>query len=339
MNYLKLIRYKNLLFLLALMCMMHYCVATPLLQVFGIDAVVPEFAFWLVTLGVILVAAAGYAINDYFDTKIDALNRPEEVIVGNSISRDATSLLYQILMGIGIACGIGVAFWAKSVSLGLIFILVPGLLWFYSASYKRQFLIGNIIISLCAALSLLAEAELEVSFMTKRFGILASQTGINSNFYSWIGAFAIFAFLLTFIREIVKDIEDEYGDRELESRTMPVVWGAKKSKIFLYVVISLTIIAILIFCSKISFPNQKTFAFCNTEMDMLSLRYMLCGVVAPLLVVIYLLARAKRIADYTQISTFMKIIMAVGSLYCIVFYYQLARTYGIEMFNLFSVVK
>ena len=128
MNYLNLIRYKNLIFLTFLMCLMHYTVASPLLKVFKIESVGPDGAFWLMTIGVVLIAAAGYAINDYFDTKIDALNKPDKVIVGVTISRDATSRLYQILMGAGIACGIATAIWAKSLSIGLIFIIAPGLL-------------------------------------------------------------------------------------------------------------------------------------------------------------------------------------------------------------------
>ena len=337
MNYLNLIRYKNLIFLTFLMCLMHYTVASPLLKVFKIESVGPDGAFWLMTIGVVLIAAAGYAINDYFDTKIDALNKPDKVIVGVTISRDATSRLYQILMGAGIACGIATAIWAKSLSIGLIFIIAPGLLWFYSASYKRQFLIGHLIVSLCSALAILLVAEFEASFLTKNYGIFVTQAGVNYNLYLWIGGFALFAFLLTFIREIVKDIEDEYGDRELESRTMPVVWGAKKTKVFLYAVIFITILCALAFTANILFPSAKTFTFLGREMDMLSFRYVLCAVVAPLLVTVILLARAKRISDYTQISKFVKFIMLTGALYSVIFYFQLARVYGLQLFNLFII--
>ncbi len=327
MNYLNLIRYKNLIFIIVLMCLMRYCIINPWLTVFGVEPQLSGFMFLLLVLGTLFVAAGGYVINDYFDTKIDALNRPDKVIVGNAIPRERASLLHQILTGAGVVFGVVVAFFSRSFTLGLIFVLVPGLLWFYSASYKRQFLIGNIIVAFCAALVpfsvLLPEASLLTNFYSQA---LIAQTPIIPTLYKWVCGFALFSFLTTLIREIIKDMEDEYGDRELECRTMPVVLGLKKTKFILLGLIVLTMFILFAVVLKyIHFPVDK-----------ISIRYLIFGVLLPFVVLIYLLFKAKTPSDYGQASTFMKFIMILGSLYSVMIYFLLAINYKITIFGLFQ---
>lgn len=327
MNYLNLIRYKNLIFIFCLQYLMRYFVVKPWLQYFGMDLFLSNYLFLLLASGTTLIAAGGYVINDYFDTKIDALNRPDKVIVGNSVSRKRASQMHQVLTGLGILFGLIVAFSINSFTVGLVFILVPGLLWFYSASYKRQFLIGNIIVAFCAALVVLLVVVSENACLLNEYGDLLAQTPVSAKLYSWICSFALFAFLTTLIREIVKDMEDEYGDRELECRTMPVVWGLKKTKIFLYAVTAITLAILALFAFKfIQFPN-----------DTLTIRYFIFGCVLPFLYFIYLIIKAKLPNDYHSASTFLKYIMIIGVLYSVVLYFILARTYGIIIFNLFKI--
>jgi 4-hydroxybenzoate polyprenyltransferase len=330
MNYLNLIRYKNLIFIACLQYLMRYSVIKPLLQVFKIDMQMSNLLFLFLVLGTVLIAAGGYVINDYFDTKIDALNRPEKVIVGNAVSRNQASVLHQVLTGIGILCGLIVAFAAHSFTIGLIFILVPGLLWFYSASYKRQFLIGNLIVAFNSALVVLLVVVSESAFQTANYGAdLIGQTPILPTLYAWICGFALFVFLITFIREIVKDMEDEYGDRELECRTMPVVWGFKKTKYFLYALIVFVVFIL----------GLITFKYLPFKEDTLSTRYFIFGCVLPFVYLIYILFKAKTPSDYHQASSFIKYIMIVGALYSVVLYFILARIYQFPIFDLFVLTK
>jgi 4-hydroxybenzoate polyprenyltransferase len=325
-SYLKLIRLPNLVFIAFIQYVMRQVVLVPILQTYGFENESESVMIFLLMAATVFIAAGGYVLNDYFDVKIDAINRPDKQIVGNTVSRNAAMKFYQLLTIIGIICGLALAFWSRSFTLGFIFIVVPGLLWFYSASYKRQFITGNLIIAFLAALTILVVSITELAFMQKEFGKLIFETPIPSQFYSWIGGFAIFSFLTTWIREIIKDQEDEKGDREMECRTMPIKWGVSKTKIFLYGLIGITVIGLFL-------VNELFIQFPGT----LTTRYIIFGLTLPFAALIYLISKSKTAINYHQASTLSKVIMLIGVLYCFIFYYLQAKTNGISLFNLFIV--
>jgi 4-hydroxybenzoate polyprenyltransferase len=163
--------------------------------------------FGLLVLAALLVAAAGYIINDYYDVKIDAINRPDRLVVGRLLRRRHAMLAHVVLSGVGVALAT-----ALSWRLGLVTLGAALLLWGYSARFKRVALVGNVsIASLTAALVLLPELQL-----------LTGQKAV------WL--YALAAFLLTVVREIVKDIEDMRGDAQHDCHTLPLVWGVARSK-------------------------------------------------------------------------------------------------------------
>ena len=308
--YFALIRIPNLIFLAVMQFLMHWAIVAPILQVSDFEALSSGVNLFLLIMATVFIAAGGYVLNDYFDTKIDAINRPEKVIVGQKIDKNTVMRFYQILTAVGVACGLLLSFLARNYTLAFIFVVIPGLLWFYSSNYKRQFLVGNLVVSFCAALSVLVVAISEVVFLQNKFGELIFYTPIPQMIYSWIGGFSLFAFVLTWIREIIKDMEDEKGDREMECRTMPIKWGIKNTKIFLYALISLTII-VLFLVGNLYIPFD----------GMLSVRYIIFGVILPLIALIYLIFKAETSADFRQASTLSKIVMMIGVLYSLVFYY------------------
>ncbi len=326
MNFLKLIRVQNLLFIAFIQLMMRQVVLLPILQKYGFEIARDHTYLILLIIATVFIAAGGYVLNDYFDVKIDAINRPKKLIVGKDISKRTAMLLHQILTGVGTLTGLVLAYSTRSFTLAFIFIVVPGLLWFYSASYKRQFLTGNLIVSFVAALTVLVVAIAELAVLKKEFGGLVYETPIPAEFYGWMGGFAIFSFLTTWIREIIKDMEDEHGDREMECRTMPIKWGLKKTKIFVYFLIVVTISALL-------FADYFLIDFEGS----LTLRFVLVGLALPLIILIYLISVAKTPYQFHQASTLVKFIMLVGVLYSLVFYYLMAKTYGFSLFDLFMV--
>lgn len=326
MAYLKLVRFQNLLIIAFMQFAMSQMVLVPILQTFGFDIVVETTRLLLLIGSTVLIAAGGYVLNDYFDIKIDTINKPEKLIVGQVISRSVAMLLHQALTGMGVISGLILAYYGRSFTLAFIFLIVPGLLWFYSASYKRQFLTGNVIVAFVAALSVLVVAVAQLAFLQKEYGTLIFETPIPKQFYSWIGGFAFFSFLSTWIREIIKDMEDEKGDREVECRTMPIVWGIRKTKLFLYGLIAFMIIALYLANSfLIPFEGSLTF------------RYITFGIALPLIMLSYLIYNAKLPSDFHQAATVCKIVMLIGTLYCLLFYYLQAKTFGISLFNLFMV--
>ena len=305
----RLVRWSNLLFLAALVWVMEKWVATPILVKAAFGEQLPGYMLLLIILATVLIAAGGYAINDYFDVKIDRINRPDEVIVTRSISKPAAMRLSMILSGIGIACGIAVAVVLKSLTIGILFVLIPGLLWFYSSSYKRLFMIGNLIIALLAGVTPIVVAMTNVAVLQLRYETILPYTTLVHDIYAWLGGFALFAFLLTWIREIIKDMQDQMGDRELECHSMPVVWGEKWTKVFVtgLIVITLAIIGHL-WWHILPFPTAWT---------NLSTRYIALGIVTPLLCSVWLLWSAKIPSDYKVCQQVVKFTMLIGMLYSI----------------------
>ncbi len=325
-SYWELIRWKNLLFLLIIQKLLEYSVIYPILQTYGFQTK-SNLEFWLLNIATILITASGYVINDYFDVKIDKLNKPEKVLVGKTIDKVKVMNFYILLSILGVAIGLFLAFLVKNLTLGLIFIFTVGLLWFYSSSYKRQFLIGNIIVSLASALSLFIVAILSIQILQNSYSVeLLKATPIPTKIYSWIGGFSIFSFLMTLAREIIKDMEDIKGDREQECRTMPIILGVRRVK---GIVISLTliIIALLLFITLywIDFTGVITF------------RYTVSALIIPLLLTIFFIIIAKKSSDFHQISSILKIIMILGIGYALIFNYLQAKTYNFPIWDLFLV--
>jgi len=325
-QYLKLIRLQNLLFIALIQLSMSEVVIVPILQAFGFDTGFDVYNLCLLICSTVLIAAGAYVLNDYFDIKIDSINRPTKQIVGNTVSRRTAMLLHQILTGLGIFLGLTLAYFAHSFTLAFIYIVVPGLLWFYSASYKRQFIIGNLVIAFVAGLTVLIVGIAQLAFLQKEYGQLIFETPIPRQFYGWIGGFALFSFLSTWIREIIKDMEDEKGDREMECRTMAIKWGTAKTKIAIYALITINISALYIFdVFLIPFEGNLT------------TRYIFWGLTMPFGALAYLIYAAKTPTDYHQASTLSKFIMVLGVCYSFIFYYLQAKTFGISLFNIFTV--
>ncbi|RZK51942.1 MAG: prenyltransferase [Hymenobacter sp.] len=167
--------------------------------------------FGLLVLAALLVAAAGYIINDYYDVKIDAINRPDRLVVGRLLRRRHAMLAHVLLSGLGVALAVALSWRLGAVTLG-----AAALLWGYSARFKRLALVGNLsIAALTAALVLLP-------------ALLPAASGAGLPKAVWL--YALAAFLLTVVREIVKDLEDMRGDAQHGCRTLPLVWGVVRSK-------------------------------------------------------------------------------------------------------------
>ena len=303
----RLVRWSNLLFLAALVWLMEKWVAVPILDQLAFGEQLPGYILLLIMLATVFIAAGGYVINDYFDVKIDRINRPDELIVTRSISKPAAMHLSLSLSGIGILCGIVAAILLRSLTIGILFIIVPGLLWFYSSSYKRLFMIGNLIIALLAALTPMLVALANVAILQLRYATILPYTTLQHDLYAWLGGFALFAFLLTWAREIVKDMQDQMGDRELECHSMPVVWGDLWTKIFVTALIVLTIAIIgHLWYHVLPFPIRWT---------SLSTRYIAFGIIIPMLGSIGLLWAAKIPSDYKTCQQLVKFTMLLGMLY------------------------
>ncbi len=315
-EFLKLIRWPNLLIVILTMMLMRYAVIEPLLSKTGVIPLngageeipmtlqFPWYLFMLLVAATVFITAGGYVINDYFDIKTDLINRGK-VIVGTKIPRRQAMMWHNIFNIAGIAAGFYISWKAGYFWMGLLFLLVSGLLYFYSASYKRQFFVGNIIVALLTAMVPFMVILYEWPFLYRYYAINALELpGLRFLFY-WIGGFSLFAFLTTLTREIIKDIEDFEGDLTYGRNTMPVIMGIPASKV---VVTSLIIITIAMLYMVWGFFIS----------DRITLIYLSVFVVLPLLYIIYQIVISKGKKQLHSASTIMKIVMLTGILYSVV---------------------
>ncbi|MBO5673904.1 MAG: geranylgeranylglycerol-phosphate geranylgeranyltransferase [Paludibacteraceae bacterium] len=316
--YLQLLRIGNLAFIAILLYTMEKWVATPLLQAVRFQEQMPWWVLTLLIIGTVLIAAGGYVINDYFDVKIDKINRPDRLIVIRHITRDGAMRLFQVFSIVGVAAGMAVAWWARSWTLAMVFIVIPGLLWFYSASYKRQLLVGNIIVAFVSALVPLLVAIVNADYLRSLYGEALVYTPITGQLYVWLSGFALFAFLITLVREMVKDIEDIHGDQEMECRTMPIVWGVTTTKVIATVLLVVTT-ALIGYIAFLVLPFPHTW-------QSLSTRYIVFGLATPILCAIALLWASKTPLEYHRTQLIIKFVMFMGMLYSFVIYQSLHLT-------------
>jgi len=239
----------------------------------------------LLVLATVLVAAAGNLINDYFDIKTDQINKPSQVIIGKNISKKAALVLYILLTVTSVILSYFI-----NIKILLIVFAVSALLLLYSAFLKQTPIIGNLLVSALTALTLFILLFLEENIS-------------NEGIYF----FSSFAFLLSFFREIVKDVQDIKGDKKTGCKTLPVLLGIKTStKILKYL-----LFAIIIFTISFSFGYASDL-LSSKEVFEWFIIYILVAVVTPLIFIVFLLNLAKNNSDYKVISKITKFIMIAG---------------------------
>jgi 4-hydroxybenzoate polyprenyltransferase len=224
---LRLIRWPNLVIIILTQLLLKYGLVEPYLGQAGFSSQFNFPDFLMLVFITVLLAAAGYIINDYFDLNIDRINKPSRMILGKRIEARQGILLHWILNGIAVLLGFFLAYRIGSPGLGLIFPIIAILLWLYSARYKRSFLTGNLAVSMLSAMVVLVVWLFEYYMLQE----LASE--IPDVFYKLnivVGFYAVFAFLVSLLREIVKDIEDIVGDSSTGCKTIPVRLGIGGAK-------------------------------------------------------------------------------------------------------------
>jgi len=286
-------------------CVMRYAVILPLVRLYGVEFQLSDFTFFCVVFSTICTAAAGYVINDYFDVKTDNINRPAKVVVGRTIARRKAMKTHIILCTTGVLLGGYVTWKAGIPELALVYIVVAGMLWLYSSVYKRQFLIGNIIISLFFALVPML-ALLDIPPIYKVYGNFLLEKGVNLDLaLYWIMGVAVFAFLITMSNMIIRDAGDFEGDAAYGCRSLPIVMGDRWTKWTIVGIIA-TIIVLLCLIFYI-FLRQFSGAF--------SFFYLLLLLVLPLIFICRKVLKATTCNDYRRAGNQMKWVMVAGIAY------------------------
>ncbi|MCB0481781.1 MAG: geranylgeranylglycerol-phosphate geranylgeranyltransferase [Flavobacteriales bacterium] len=274
--------------------------------------------FSLLVLSFLLLAAAGNIINDYFDLKIDRINKPDKMVIGRYIKRRVAMASHVIMNGFSVLLAGYVAWRAGSIEFALIQVICIIILWFYSTDLKRRFVWGNVSIAFVTALIPLSIAIYEIpplvetsrGFLENNPQAYEQFQGLIYSILFWCMGFAGFAFLLTLAREITKDIVDQKGDMAYKCQTVPIVMGNKFS---VRLVNSLYIITIL---GALAIQHYLL-------PDRLTLMYILFLLGPVLLLTFYLTARARTDAQFYFPAQMNKLATLVGIGYTLIVYYIL----------------
>jgi 4-hydroxybenzoate polyprenyltransferase len=276
----------------------YYCIIIPVFKEEIPFVFANKTVLFLLILSSVLIAAAGYIINDYFDINIDLVNKPQQNVVDTIMSRRWAMFWHMFLSMTGIVMGFYVDFISGHFLLGISNVFCVIMLFVYSLTFKRKMLIGNIIISaLTAWVVMVMGLYVMIDFVLKMGESSTSVTRIMR----LTVLYTAFAFIISLIREVVKDMEDIEGDRRYGCRTMPIVWGINSSKVFTAVwLIVLTVSLVVVQVYVLLFGWWW------------SALYVLLLIVLPLVWILRKLRMAKSQADFHYLSSIIKLVMLTG---------------------------
>jgi 4-hydroxybenzoate polyprenyltransferase len=341
--YFKAFRYQNLLMIAFTMYLMRWLIMEPFVELHQLQLQMSEFHFGLLVISTVFIAAGGYLINDYFDLKIDRINKPEKIIVGRYIKRRVAIVVHWFLHSIGLMIGLYLGWQVGLWQLCFIQIFWILSMWFYSTDLKRQLISGNLIIAISLALVPLSVVLFEVPSMNHFYGPKlveitekyqaadqAMQLNLNGDFvdasedprltynrliktlFYWVLAFSLFAFLMSMAREITKDAADVQGDKHYGCKTIPIVWGFKTTK-WIIATLYILIIAFCITLQQLFLPDRFSFLFIVVLFTPLTLFN------------IYRTATAQTKRQFKIASSLNKVTSLIGLCYAFVAFYQISQ--------------
>jgi len=303
----RLIRYPNLIFIALTQCLFYFFIVIPTYKDANHD--LPRLGYYnfsLLLIASLVIAAAGYIINDYFDMDIDNVNKPDKLVIGKWINRRWAMLFHMLLSFFGLFLTALVAMQINNLLLLAFNFLSVVLLLFYSTTFKKKLLIGNVIISLLTAwvVGVLFVAELnlaDVLYMRQHQVVL-------EKLYKYTAVYAGFAFMVSLVREVIKDLEDIIGDRRYGCTTMPIVWGVNPSKIYagIWIVVLMGLLLSIFFYSILN-----EWFWLKSLLSILLLNF--------LIVILINIKKAATSKDYASISKQIKLLMLMGILSILLF--------------------
>jgi len=309
MPYIKITRPLNLL----IMAVILFTIRFGFLQPLGFEFFLSHMWYSVFVLSTLLIAAGGNVVNDARDVAADRINKPEKLIVSVQM-KIANALTYgQILLFAGGSLGILMGYFLDILTFTYVFPLSAILLWFYSTSLKQKSLIGNLVISFLAALMIFNVAILDILKTLK-----AEDHDFQIQAVWVIGVLSIFAFLVTFAREIIKDLQDIEGDKAAGYKTLPIVSGPSFAKI-------LAILSLMFVTIGLGWLVWQT----ASSKDWLSSSYVVLALIMPLFVLVFKIAPAENKAQLSRISNILKWIMVAGTVALIVFMVSIKMSFGV----------
>ena len=299
----RLIRWPNLLVTALAMYLVRHAIIVPIYDNFGLHPAMDDVVFAILVASTVLIAAAGYIINDYFDLRTDRINKPDKVLISKVIHRRRAIVFHTVLNVLATIGGFYVAYISGSIRMGFIFPMAAMLLWLYSVKYKRLVIWGNISVAFLSALVVLLVWLFEFLTLRSQPEAFVTLSGSMKFITYLVSAYAGFAFIISLIRELIKDAEDVQGDEKAAYHTFPVVHGLAATRM-LGVFLSVATLILLLFALWGLFRIALV----------IPAIYLLVMVVLPLVFIALRINQAKEKRDFSQLSSLLKLIMLAGVL-------------------------
>jgi len=290
---LNLIRWKNLVLIIIAQVLIKYA----LFESFDVLTTLNALGFTLLVITTLCIAAAGNIINDIYDVETDAINKPSNVIIGKHISENLAYNLFFALNIIGIILGFYLSHSVGKSSFFAIFVIISIALYVYASYLKGTVLFGNILISFLVAMSIII-----VGIFDLLPAILPQNKETQLIFFDIIFDYAIFAFLINLVRELVKDIQDVDGDYKAGMNTLPIVIGRERANKIAFVISMIPIGAVIYFLVTYLYKQP------------IGIGYFLLFVIAPLIYATIKIFGASQNFHYKHISLIYKLVMLFGVL-------------------------
>ncbi len=250
--------------------------------------------FFMLTMASLCIAAAGYVINDIEDIEIDRINRPKKRLIPIKITEKRAFNYYLVLNIAGVGLGYVLSLQSGNSAYAAFFVFISALLYSYATFLKQILLVGNILVSLLVASAILLVVIFDLSPMVADFG--PSLT----NPISVLRDYAIFAFMLNLLREIVKDIEDMDGDHAYGLQSLPIILGRVRTAKIMSVLAIVYIAVLVVYIYYFLYTNPVTTA------------YLLFVVAGSLLFFAIKAWAAASKKEFSRLSLYLKISMLFG---------------------------
>lgn len=291
LNYLKLVRAGNLIFIALTMFLIKYGLFEP----FGVAITLNLFGFSMLVLAVVSVAAGGYVINDIFDVQADLKNKPERTFIKKRISEKAAYRLFFVLTIIGVGLGFYLSNMIGIPGFTAFFIFGSAILYLYNSQFQQTILVGNILVSLIVGL-----IPIGVGLYDLLPAITSENQQTQSTIFSILIDYSIFAFLVNFLREIVKDQQDIDGDYNAGYKTLPIVFGKSRTNKILFAIGLIPLGFLIYYIYQYLFENT------------IAVVYTLFLLVAPLLYFQINIWTAEKKKEYALLSKILKAVLFFG---------------------------
>lgn len=313
--FLKLVRFENLLMIVFTQWLLRYVVLQKIVTLHQLELRMGDTLFALVIVSTVLIAAAGYIINDYFDVKTDLINHPDTVVVDRVIKRRWAIILHISFTLAGLVLGMYAALKTGYLRLAVFHVVAAVLLWFYSTHFKRMLLVGNVVVSLLTAAVAFMPFVYEMGVMQNTYpGFVLQHAALTLSALKITTLFSVFAFLTSMAREIIKDMEDYEGDKATGGATLPIVWGIRSAKLLVMFILLITFLLLLFVLYNTIKSERVLFTLSNV--------YIFTCLMLPLLSLSAYVARSKDSKHFKRGSLFLKLIMLLGLSYSFIFYYS-----------------